>query len=211
MEITWLGHSCFKIKGNQATVIIDPYSNRWRALPSKLSADIVTVSHEHSGHNYIDDITIDSHLLHGPGEYEIKDVILVGIPSFHDSVKGSERGKNTIYLMEMDELTICHLGDLGHRLNAEELEEVGSVDILMVPVGGVSTLDAGAAAEVVRQLEPRIIIPMHYRYQELDSWLEPVDRFLLEMGEKEVVPQPKYVIRKSRLPLDAQVILLDCQ
>jgi len=129
--------------------------------------------------------------------------------TFHDEEKGSKRGKNTIYLMEIDEVSVCHLGDLGHVLTAEQVEEIEDVDVLLLPVGGVSTIDAPMAAEVVRQLDPKVVVPMHYKTEALNRQLEPVDKFLREMGVKEVAPQPKLSLTRANLPTSTQVVLLE--
>jgi L-ascorbate metabolism protein UlaG (beta-lactamase superfamily) len=134
--------------------------------------------------------------------------MIIGLPTFHDAEKGSVKGKNTAYAIEIDELTVCHLGDLGHPLSAEQVEELGTIDILMVPVGGISTINAPAAAAVVRQLEPKIVIPMHYKTPLLKRELDTVDKFLTEMGVKEITAQPKLNINKASLPLVTQVYLL---
>ena len=209
MEIYWLGHSCFRIKGSSATVITDPYSPDSGYSLGQPAANIVTVSHSHSGHSYIQGVADQPKLVTRPGEYEISGVLIIGIASFHDSEGGKNRGKNTVYLMEIDEITICHLGDLGHLLSTEQLEEIDNVDILLLPVGGVSTIDATIAAKVVRQLEPKIVIPMHYRTEASGQELEPAERFLKEMGAGEVTPRPKLVVTKSNLPSSTQITLLN--
>jgi len=145
----------------------------------------------------------------GPGEYEISGVLIIGIATFHDGERGRKRGKNTVYLMEIDEISVCHLGDLGHVLTGEQVEEIDNVDVLLLPVGGVSTINAPMAAEVVRQLEPKAVIPMHYKTPTLNRELEPVERFLKEIGAKEVNSQPKLSLTKSSLPSSTQVFLLD--
>lgn len=209
MEITWLGHSCFRIKGNKTTIVTDPYAPEGSETPLKLTADIVTVSHNDAGHSYVQAVSGKPHLIQGPGEYEIGGVLILGIPTFQDSVGGAERGKNTVYLMEIDEVSILHCGDLGHMLNAAAIEEIGNVDVLMVPVGNKTTIGATTAAELVRRLEPKIIIPMHYPVKNFDTDLEPVDKFLKEVGGKEITPQPKLTVTKPRLPLTTQMVLLD--
>ena len=209
MEITWLGHSCFKFRGKQATVITDPYSPNLGYSLGKQTASIVTVSHQHPGHSFTEGIGGNPKLVTGPGEYEISNVLIIGVSTFHDNDRGSTRGKNTVYLIEMDEIPICHLGDLGHVLTDEQVEELGSVDVLLLPVGGVSTIDAPVATEIVRQLEPKIAIPMHYKTPAINRQLEPVDRFLKEIGVHDINPQAKLSITKSSLPLSMQVILLE--
>ncbi len=209
MDITWLGHSCFRLKGSHATVITDPYSAGLGYSLGKPTARIVTISHEHPGHCYSDGVGGQPKVVSRPGEYEINDVLLIGIATFHDGEGGKKRGKNTVYLMEIDEIAVCHLGDLGHVLNNSQIEAIGNVDVLLLPVGGVSTINAPMAAEVVRQLEPKVVIPMHYKTPALNRELEPVDRFLKEIGAKQVTSQPKLSVTKSNLPLTSQVFLLD--
>ena len=209
MEISWLGHSCFRIRGRQATVITDPYPPDLGYSLGKPTAHVVTVSHQHPGHSYVQGIGGGPRLVTGPGEYEISGVLITGIATFHDRERGKQRGKNTVYLMEVDEVSVCHLGDLGHVLTAEQVEEIGNVDVLLLPVGGVSTINAPVAAEVVRQLEPKAVVPMHYKTEALSWELEPVDRFLKEIGVKEINSQPKLSFTRSSLPASTQVFLLD--
>ena len=209
MEISWLGHSCFRIRGRQATVITDPYPPDLGYSLGKPTAHIVTVSHQHLGHSYVQGISGGPRLVTGPGEYEISGVLITGIATFHDRERGKQRGRNTVYLMEVDEVSVCHLGDLGHALTAGQVEEIGNVDVLLLPVGGVSTINAPVAAEVVRQLEPRAVVPMHYKTEALNWELEPVDRFLKEIGVKEITSQPKLSFTRSSLPASTQVFLLD--
>ena len=209
MEISWLGHSCFKIKGSHATVITDPYSPELGYSLGKPTAHIVTVSHQHPGHCYVQGVGGEPRLVTGPGEYEIRGVLIIGIATFHDKERGKERGKNTVFLTEVDEISVCHLGDLGHVLTAEQVEELGNVDVLLLPVGGVSTITAPMAAEVVRQLEPKVVVPMHFKTPALNKELEPVDKFLKEMGIEQLTPQPKLSLTRSGLPDSMQVVLLE--
>lgn len=209
MDITWLGHSCFRLKGSRATVVTDPYSPDLGYTPGKMNANVITVSHQHPGHSYTTAIAGNPRSVTGPGEYEISGVLIIGIPAYHDEAKGEKRGKNTIYLMELDEITICHLGDLGHSLSTSILEELDNVDILFIPVGGVSTIDAIQAAEIVRQIEPKVVIPMHYKTEAVSRNLASVDSFLNEIGAKDIEPQAKLNITKSNLPLTTQVYLLN--
>jgi L-ascorbate metabolism protein UlaG (beta-lactamase superfamily) len=209
MDINWLGHSCFRIKGSQSTVITDPYSPDLGYALGKQSAHIITVSHRHAGHSFVSGISDSLRVIWGPGEYEVSNTLIIGLATFHDKEEGKLHGKNTVYVVELDELSVCHLGDLGHVLTAQQVEEIGNVDILLVPVGDVSTINATSAAEVVRQLEPRIVIPMHYKTPVVTRELEPVDRFLKEMGVKDATTRPKLTITKNNLPASMQVILLD--
>ena len=208
MEINWLGHSCFRIKGNQAVIVTDPYSPDLGYSLGKVSALIVTVSHEHPGHNNVQGVGGEPKLITGPGEYEVNGVLIMGMRTFHDEQQGTLRGKNTIYLMEIDEVSVCHLGDLGHVLSADQVEEIGNVDVLLLPVGGVSTINAPTAAEVVRLLEPKVVVPMHYKTEAIKRELEPVSRFLKEMGVNEIDSRPKLSVTKTNLPISTQVVLL---
>ena len=208
MEITWLGHSCFRLKGKQATVITDPFSPAIGYALGKVTAEIVTVSHAHPGHSYIQGVGGEPRILKSPGEYESAGVLTVGVHTYHDNEKGAQRGKNTAFVIDVDDVMICHLGDLGHVLTAEQVAEIDGVDVLLIPVGGVSTIDAVQAAQIVRQLEPKVVIPMHYKTDALKRELETADRFLKEMGVKEAVPQPKLTVTKNSLPLTTQVTIL---
>ena len=209
MEISWLGHSCFRIRGSHAIAITDPYPPSLGYSLGKPTARIVTVSHQHPGHSYVQGISGEPKLVTAPGEYEIGGILIIGIATFHDEVRGRNKGKNTVYLIEVDEVSVCHLGDLGHVLTAEQVEELSNVDVLLIPVGGVSTIDAPMAAEVVRQLEPKAVIPMHYKTPALTRELEPVERFLKEIGVQQINSQPKLSFTKSSLPTSTQVFLLD--
>jgi L-ascorbate metabolism protein UlaG (beta-lactamase superfamily) len=209
MEISWLGHSCFKLKDKQATVITDPYSPDLGYSLDKPTANIVTVSHQHPGHAYTEGVGANPKAVTGSGEYEIGGVLIIGIDTFHDEDRGKIRGKNTVYLVEMDEIAICHLGDLGHVLTNKQVEKLGTVDVLLLPVGGVSTINAPIAAEIVRQLEPKVVIPMHYKTEVLKRELEPVARFLKEIGAHDTTPQAKLSFTKSNLPQISQVFLLE--
>jgi len=209
MDITWLGHSCFRIKSSHATIITDPYPPSLGYSLGKPTARIVTVSHQHPGHSYTQGISGEPRQVTSPGEYEISGVLIIGMATFHDREEGKQRGKNNLYLMEVDEVSICHLGDLGHVLTTEQVEEIGNVDVLLLPVGGISTINAPMAAEVVRQLGPKVVIPMHYKTEALKGELESVDRFLKEMGIKEVEPNPKLSVTKASLPDSTQVFLLE--
>lgn len=212
MEIQYFGHSCFRIKGKDAILVTDPYSPEVGLKMDKISADIVTVSHQHYDHNNISVVTgttkrPNPFIISSPGEYEISGVFIYGVSSFHDAVKGAKRGNNTIYVINMDGIKLSHLGDLGHRLTDEQLEEVNGVDILMIPVGGTYTLDPHQAVEVISQIEPRVVIPMHYKLPGLKIVLAPVEEFLKEIGV-EVKPTDKLVTSLDKLPEERQVVVL---
>jgi L-ascorbate metabolism protein UlaG (beta-lactamase superfamily) len=211
MEISWLGHSCFQLRGKNVTLITDPFPPQLGYSLGKVTAPIVTVSHNHPGHNYIEGVNGEPRAVRGPGEYEISDVLITGVASYHDGKHGQERGRNTIYIIHMDDLVICHLGDLGHTLQENQLEEVADADVLLIPIGGDHTLNATQAAEVISQVEPRIVIPMHYRTEVLEGTrdaLDPLDKFCREMGIETVNPQPKLTVTRNSLPAEMQIVIL---
>jgi L-ascorbate metabolism protein UlaG (beta-lactamase superfamily) len=208
MEITWLGYSCFRLKGKNSTVITDPFPPGLGYDLGKTSGDIVTISHMHPEHSYFTAVAGEPKKISSPGEYEIGGVLIIGVPSFHDAEKGAIFGKNNIFAIEIDDVAVCHLGDLGHPLSSSQIEEIGNVDVLLVPVGGGSTINAAQAAGVIRSIEPKIVIPMHYKTPELTREMNTVDKFLKEMGIAEASPQPKLNVSKSNLPPSTQVAVL---
>lgn len=212
MEITYFGHSSFRLRGKTATVVTDPYGEAAGKFPKEVEADIATVSHGHDDHNATK-LLSSSFIVDGAGEYEVKGVSVIGVHTWHDDKNGIERGANTIYVIEMDGLRIAHLGDLGHKLNEDQLEEMGPIDVAMVPVGGVYTIDPKRAVEVVRQVDPWVVVPMHYQQAGLDPQtfgkLVGVEEFLKEMGKSGIEPTAKLVISTDRLPSELQVVVLE--
>jgi L-ascorbate metabolism protein UlaG (beta-lactamase superfamily) len=208
VEVTWFGHACFRLRGRDATVVTDPAPRKSTAR-DRLTADVVTVSHQHEGHNQIETVGGNPRVLTGPGEYEIRGVEISGVATFHDAERGKKRGKNTAYVFEIDDLVVCHLGDIGHVPTAEQLSQFKNVDVLLVPVGGDVTIDAAQAVEVISLIEPHLVVPMHCRVGELDPELEPVDRFLREMGVTGATPQARLSVTKSSLPEGQQVVVLE--
>ena len=214
MHIIWHGQSCFQIiiggsKGEQVPILIDPFDASVGLKPPSLSADVLLISHPHQDHNNRKAVRNTPFLIEGPGEYEIKEVFVQGIASFHDDKGGAERGSNTIYSVEAEGMRLCHLGDLGQReLNDDQLEKIGDVDILFVPVGGVYTIAAKEAAKVISQVEPRLVIPMHYHIPGLKVKIDGVDRFLKEMGRKSAETKPKLLIKKKDLPEEIKIVVL---
>jgi L-ascorbate metabolism protein UlaG (beta-lactamase superfamily) len=213
MEVTYLGHSAFKIKGKTSAVVTDPYDVKVSKFPKDVDASIVTVSHQHFDHNAVSQIQGKPFIIDGPGEYEVGGVSIIGVATWHDEKSGSERGNNTVYVIEMEDFRLVHLGDLGHKLTQEQLDEIGSVDVAFVPVGGFYTIDAKTAAEVVKQLDPWIVVPMHYASltlaPDLNAKLAPVEDFLKEMGKTDVVAIPKLVVSADRMPTEMQVVVLE--
>lgn len=211
MYITWLGHSCFKIQdknGSDAvTLITDPFDNSYGLRVPKIEADIVTISHEHKDHNNRDAIKGKPFIIDTAGEYEIKNVSIEGVEAYHDEKKGNERGKSIAYRIEMDDVVIVHLGDLCHELNPHQMERLAGADILMIPVGGGYTLDAKKAVSVVNQIEPRMIIPMHYKLPGLKIDLDPVEKFIKELGIKPH-EEEKLKISKKDLPQEDMELII---
>ncbi len=213
MIITWQGHSCFKIQDKISTdgitVVTDPFDKSTGLKVPNFEANIVTVSHDHFDHNNVSSLRGNPFIVNMAGEYDVKNVLVEGIESYHDDKKGEERGKNIIYRIEMEDISIVHLGDLGHSLDNSQLEKLEATDILMIPVGGKYTLDAKKAVEVVSQLEPRIIIPMHYKIPGLKIDIEEVDEFVKELGLKPT-KEEKLKISKKDLPVeDTELVILD--
>lgn len=213
MDIYWFGQAFFKLKGKSAALLIDPFDPNVTNLkfpkPSELEADACLVTHSHPDHSNTKDLPGVSLVIEGSGEYETKGVAISGVSTFHDKVKGQDRGKNIVYHIEMDGLNLVHLGDLGHTLSDEKVSEIGECDILMVPVGGVYTIESKEAAEVVAQLEPKVIVPMHYLLPGLKAPLEGVEKFLKEMGEEGLTAQNKLTVSKDKLPEEPTVVLLN--
>jgi len=215
MDIYSLGHSSFRIKGKTVTVVTDPFDSEMVgfSFPKHVSAEIVTVSHSHKDHDQTSLIEGNPYIVDGPGEYEIKGVGIIGVPSYHDKEKGSVRGLNTMYHIEIDGVHIVHLGDLGAMLTSDDIERLDGVDILMVPVGDVVTLPLTDVTTLISELEPSIVIPMHYQTAKHDTKtfgeLSPVSLFLKAMGKEEIVPVPKLSITKDKLPTEMQIVVLE--
>lgn len=211
MEITWLGHSCFRLRGREAAVVIDPCAKSSGYTIGRPAADIVTVSHDHPGHNNVAAVSGSPRVVRGPGEFEIARVLITGIRTYHDQENGARLGKNTAYVLELDDVRLCHLGDLGHVPTPEQAEELGNVDILLVPVGGGNTIGAAAGAETVSLLEPKLVIPMHYQTPAAKATLHPLDRFLKEMGAPGALDErePKLSITRSTLPHETKTQVLE--
>jgi len=212
MIITWQGHSCFKIQdkigSDGVTLVTDPFNKETGLKVPNFEADIVTVSHDHGDHNNINALRGNPFLIDCAGEYDFKGILVEGIDSFHDGAQGKERGGNIIYRIEVDDVSIVHLGDLGDVLDNNQLEKLAGTDILLIPVGGKHTLDAKKAVEVISQIEPRVVIPMHYKIDGLKHDIDSVDKFVKEIG---VTPsyEEKLKISKKDLPQeDMEVVIL---
>lgn len=217
VDITWHGQACFRIKGRTAAVVIDPYDAGFTGLkPLKLEADIVCVTHSHQDHNNTSAVrTADGKepfIIAGPGGFEKLGVNIVGVASFHDNSQGSERGNNTIYNVTVDDVNIVHLGDLGQKkLSQEQVEQLSSCDVLLIPTGGTYTIEAKDAPDIIAQIEPKIVIPMHHKIGGLKFPLDPVDKFLSAMGKEKSQAQNKLSLSREKLPEELDVVLLEVQ
>jgi len=209
VEIVWLGHSCFQLKGRDITIVTDPFDRGSGYTLGKVTADVVTTSHLAPDHSNIYGVGGDPQVVDGPGEYEISGAFITGVLTRRDDGKGGTQQRNTAYLMEIDDLTVCHLGDLGHILIPQQVEQMNSADVLLIPVGGNNTINASKAAEVVSQIEPRIVIPMHYKTEVTTLELDPVSKFLREMGVADPKPLPKLTVNRGSLPEETTLVLLD--
>lgn len=214
MNITWYGQSCFRValqgqkKSRESTsLVIDPFDESIGLKLPKLDADILLISHNHKDHANTKIAKKETFIINSPGEYELRDIFIEGIFSFHDSNKGKERGGNTIYTIEAEEIKICHMGDFGEgELTDAQLRQIGDVDVLMIPVGGTYTIDAKEATKVISQIEPRIVVPMHYKIPGLSVKLDDLDTFLKAIGSKNAVSAEKLSIQKKNLLAEEMTI-----
>jgi len=212
MKIKWLGHASFKITNDNGVVIVtDPFDNTVGYKVPNVKADIVTTSHDHFDHNFTEAIEGDFELVNKSGEFYIKDIRITGVLSYHDKNEGKKRGINTIYIFNMDNIKVCHLGDLGHVLNEKQIKQIGGVDVLLIPVGGNFTIDAAEAVQVVEQLKPSIIIPMHFKTPVMNFPIDTVDVFLQKIGGGEKINSQEIEINKDQLKGQKQVYVLEYQ
>jgi L-ascorbate metabolism protein UlaG (beta-lactamase superfamily) len=210
LEITWYGQSCFRIvERGRVVVVTDPFHESIGLPPLKLKADVVTISHESPGHSNVDAVKTPARVLRGAGEYEIGNVFITGI-ALHNTSE-SPPHINVAYSLEYDNLTVLHLGDLSHMPDQSQIENLGTVNVLLVPVGGGGGLKAAQAAEVVSLIEPHYIVPMHYALDGLTFELEPVDKFLKAMGVSKVNEADTLKLSSSELPEQPQVVVLQPQ
>ena len=216
MEIIWYGHSCFRLtERNMATLVTDPFDSQATGYePLKLKADIVTVSHDAAGHNFTASVKGTSHVINGPGEFEIGGVFITGVQT-DDSAKGKKKNgngaRNTLYVFDYEGLTVAHLGDLKQVPSQTEIEALGTVNVALVPVGGGGGLNAAKAAEVISLLEPNLVVPMHYATPDAKLTLDSLNKFLKEMGLSKPGTQPSLKVSRSGLPDETHVVVLDYQ
>lgn len=212
MIITWQGHSCFKIQDKAGpegvTVVTDPFNKEVGLKVPNFEADIVTVSHDHKDHNNIDALRGTPFVIECAGEYDFKGVLIEGIDSYHDEKKGEERGGNIMYRIEIDDISVAHLGDLGDVLDNVQIEKLIGTDVLLIPVGGKYTLDAKKAVEVISQIEPRIVIPMHYKTKDLKYDLDPIEKFIKELGLTPTYEEKLKISKKDLPQEDMELVIL---
>src|SRR3990167_756066 len=214
MTITWHGEGMVKLVGKTSqpvTIVFDPYSEKETGMrPPRPEAEVALISADRPESAYVETLGGSPFVIKGPGEYDVKGVGVRGIPSFHDAEQGKKFGRNTIYIVDLEGVTICHLGCLGHTLSERQVDEIGNVDVLLVPVGGERTIGAKAAVEVVNEIEPRIVIPTHYALPKLKYKIAEDEPFLKEMGASATKAEPRLKLKKSDLPKEeTRVVLLE--
>lgn len=206
MEITWLGHACFRVRAKEATVVTDPCDRNSGYSISRPTADLVTISIDDPSHAWSGGVAGDPRVIAGPGEFEIAHTSVVGVNTWRDREK---TGRNVAFVIELEDMRIGHLGGIGAVPTSDQVEEMGSIDILMVPVGGGDAFDAPPAAETVSLLEPKLVIPMHYKTDAEKAKLDPLDRFVKEMGAKIAETHAKIAVTRNSLPEETQVMVLE--
>lgn len=210
MEITWLGHSCFRLRQDDVVLITDPFPPSLGLSIGEIEASAVSVSHDHPNHSSVSGILGDPRVIRGPGEYEVRNIYVRGFltPPAEDDPADK---RNTAFVIEMDGLKICHLGDISHPLSGSMAADLAPLDILLAPAGGGCTLSISQVSELAQSLESRIVVPMHYKLPELSVEIGPLEPFLREMGAREVEPQARLIITPSTLPGETRVVVLQAQ
>ena len=209
-DVQYLGHACFRLRGRDGIVLTDPYDRSVGLDIGRPTAHIVTVSHNHPDHANVAavrPVRDQVFTINGAGEYEVGGILITGVRTYHDGKKGAELGKNTVYVIHMDDVVFCHLGDLGHELTTQQLDEIGNVDVLFIPVGSGETIGPAQAVGVISQIEPRIVVPMHYALpgqQSFTTDLAPLEKFTHELGLKDTVAEEKLSVTPSTLPAESE-------
>ncbi|MBE0480430.1 MAG: MBL fold metallo-hydrolase [Dehalococcoidia bacterium] len=214
MKMEWLGHASMLLTSSEAVrIVTDPYEAGAFALnyaPIDAEADIVTVSHDHPDHNNVSVIRGKPDVVKGGGLHNVRGVTFQGIDCYHDESSGSLRGKNTIFCFTLDGIRVCHLGDLGHALTLEDEAQISQVDVLLIPVGGNFTIEAGVAADTCRRLNPRVVIPLHYRNERCPDFpVAQVENFLALMDEVRWTHRTELELHKDSLPDKTEVVVLE--
>ena len=214
MEISYLGHSCFRLRGREASVVIDPYGKSVgipTQVPSKFAADILLITHDHPGHNNRAMVGGNPKVIEGPGEYEVKGVGVRAVAAFHDDARGTKFGRMTLFAVRIDDVVVAHLGDLGHSLDEGQQDQLGSVDVLLLPVGGGNGLSLTQAVGVANQLEPKVVIPMHYRLPGSRAEVDEPQHFAREMGIENLELQPRLALSGRPSHDEMRVIFLEAR
>ena len=210
MRIKWLGHSCFLITNKRGiNILTDPFDDTLGYKMTKEKINIITISHEHYDHNNTMGIKGKPVVLKGSVNRDTHKMIFKGISSYHDSVYGKHRGNNTIFIIKTDEMVLCHLGDLGHLLENSQLEEINRVDILFIPVGGYYTLNHLQADQVIEQLKPKVVLPMHYKTDAIKWSIDPLSFFLDKKDNIKTIAENSFEIEAGMLPEKTTIYVLD--
>ena len=208
MIITLFGHSCFRIESKEGSILIDPFSKDIGLKPPRIKDDLVLVTHSHYDHNNVEDASGQTMVIDGPGEYEKNGIYVRGVLSYHDKSGGQERGLNTIYVIKAEDMVVCHMGDFGQaEFEKNQLDNIGDVDILLLPVGGKYTIDYKEAVSAVGKIGPKVVIPMHYKIKDLKLDIDGSDKFIKELG---LIPEKvdKYKIAKKNLPMEEMKLIV---
>lgn len=211
MKVHWYGHAAFLITtGKGIKIITDPYKPgggiAYQAIPDE--ADIVTVSHDHTDHNFVEGLPGKPQVIKGAGRHELKGVVVEGIASYHDDAGGTQRGGNTIFVIDVDGIKVCHLGDLGHVLSDQEVQHIGQIDVLFIPVGGFFTIGPEEATTVADQLHPHLIFPMHVKTEKCTLPIEPVDAFLQGKGEVRTLNTSTFSFTEDEVKAGLGIVVL---
>jgi L-ascorbate metabolism protein UlaG (beta-lactamase superfamily) len=212
MKITWLGHAAFLLETGGSKIVTDPYDHNDERIgygPITMPVDIVTISHDHADHNYAKDLKGNPDTVEGTGRFQVKGISFTGIEAHHDPTEGSQRGSNTIFVMEAEGMNLCHAGDLGHVLSRDTIEAIGPVDILLIPVGGFYTIDAAEAAKVTQDLKPKLVIPIHFKTTVLDFPIAGVEAFLEGKSNVRHQEAAEIEVTKETLPKEMEIVVLE--
>ncbi|PJE50358.1 MAG: hypothetical protein COV29_04240 [Candidatus Yanofskybacteria bacterium CG10_big_fil_rev_8_21_14_0_10_36_16] len=210
MNINYYGYSCFRLEGKNMSIMIDPFSKEIGLRAPRLGKDnILLTTHNHDDHHNLEGKSDDAFLVSGPGEYEKGGVQIEGIVSYHDENEGKDRGLNTIYVIRFEGIKFCHLGDFGEKeLSHEQIESIGDIDVLFIPVGGKCTIDAQKALKIINQISPKMIVPMHYKTKDLKLDIEGPDKFIKEIGIKPEKVGTSWRINEKGLPIDETKLVM---
>lgn len=209
MRIKWLGHSCFKITCNNGVrILTDPFDDNVGYKIPAVETDIVTISHNHYDHNFVDCVKGKFDVLNKVGNFYVKDIAITGVRTYHDDAQGTKRGDNIVYIFENDGIRLCHLGDLGHVLSPAQVEMIGKVDVLLIPVGGTFTINSEEAVQVVNQFKPSIVIPMHYKTPALRMNIDGSNKFEENFKKVEKLHSQVAEIKKENLNNNEPIIYI---